>query len=95
MFDCAFDDSKNGCRILSEKVCSHKQCSFYKIKRILPCSLCKGAALLYNAGEHGFFVCCVNSDKVSEEYPTEQEAIMAWNDSVTGFKTNKKKQEEN
>ena len=56
-----------------------------KLDKILSCPACRGIAEL-NSGEEGFFVCCVNLDKVTDSYPTEKEAITAWNDEIIAMR---------
>jgi hypothetical protein len=57
-----------------------------KTEEMLSCPLCRSKAEL-NSGDSGFFVCCVNLDRVTDSmYTTEQEAITAWNDGIIAMR---------
>jgi|GEM_PF-5459563 len=58
-----------------------------EIETPLSCPLCRNIARLYHDTEQGYFVCCSNSDKVTDfAYKTGSEAIKAWNDEIIAMR---------
>jgi uncharacterized protein YbaR (Trm112 family) len=54
---------------------------------IIACPKCRSAALPYHDSEQGYFVCCTKSDKITDSaYPTQQEAITAWNNEIIAMR---------
>jgi hypothetical protein len=54
---------------------------------ILDCPACRSKAGVYYASEHGFFVCCKESDRITKSaYATEDEAISAWNSEIIAMR---------
>ena len=54
---------------------------------ILDCPRCRSRALPYYSSDHGYFVCCTNSDYITKlANTTPQEAIAAWNEEIIAMR---------